>query len=80
MLARTRGAVIVVADSSKWGVVSNYEIGDIDQVDILVSDEALPAEAAAGLTGRGLRVVARPDRSRTPRQIAPDARTDAGRP
>jgi DeoR family fructose operon transcriptional repressor len=57
MLDRTRGAVVVVADSSKWGVVSNYEIGAIDQVHVLISDEALPAEAAAGLAGRGLRVV-----------------------
>jgi DeoR family fructose operon transcriptional repressor len=57
MLDRTRGAVVVVADSSKWGVVSNYEIGAIDQVHVLVSDEALPAEAAAGLAGRGPHVV-----------------------
>jgi DeoR family fructose operon transcriptional repressor len=57
MLERTRGAVVVVADSSKWGVVSNYEIGPIDRVHVLVSDQALPAEAAAGLAGRGLRVV-----------------------
>jgi DeoR family fructose operon transcriptional repressor len=57
MLERTRGAVVVVADSSKWGVVSNYEIGPIDRVHVLVSDQALPAEAVAGLAGRGLRVV-----------------------
>ena len=57
MLARTRGTVIIVADSSKWGVVSNYEIGAIDHARVLVSDEALPAEAAAGLAGRGLHVV-----------------------
>lgn len=57
MLTRTRGTVIVVADSSKWGVVSNYEIGAIDHARVLVSDEALPAEAAAGLAGRGLHVV-----------------------
>jgi DeoR/GlpR family transcriptional regulator of sugar metabolism len=60
MLARTRGLVVVVADSSKWGVVSNYEIGPIEQVNVLVSDGALPAEAAAGLAGRGLRVVRAP--------------------
>jgi len=57
MVERTRGAVVVVADSSKWGVVSNYEIGAIERAHVLVSDEALPSEAAAGLAGRGLRVV-----------------------
>jgi DeoR/GlpR family transcriptional regulator of sugar metabolism len=60
MLERTLGAVVVVADSSKWGVISNYEIGALDQVQVLVSDEALPAEAAASLAGRGLRVVRAP--------------------
>jgi len=57
MLERTRGPVVVVADASKWGVVSNYEIAPIDQVDILVSDRALPAEAVAGLSGRGVKVI-----------------------
>ena len=57
MLARTQGAAIVVADSSKWGVVSNHEIAAIEQARVLVSDEALPAEAAASLAERGLHVV-----------------------
>src|SRR3989304_1551596 len=57
MLERTRGPVVVVADASKWGVVSNYEIAPIDQVDILVSDRAPPAEAVAGLSGRGVKVI-----------------------
>jgi len=57
MLERTRGPVVVVADSSKWGVVSNYEIAAIDQVDILVSDRALPAEAVAGLSEHGVKVI-----------------------
>jgi DeoR/GlpR family transcriptional regulator of sugar metabolism len=49
--------VVVVADASKWGVVSNYEIAPIDQADILVSDRALPAEAVSGLSGRGVKVI-----------------------
>jgi len=57
MLERTRGPAVVVADSSKWGVVSNFEIGAIEQVHVLVSDGGLPPEAAAELKARGLRVV-----------------------
>jgi hypothetical protein len=71
--------VVVVADSSKWGVVSNYEIGAIDQAHVLVSDESLPSEAAAGLGGRGLRVVrasADLDPSATLRQPTGSARED----
>jgi DeoR family fructose operon transcriptional repressor len=62
MVERTQGAVVVVADSSKWGVVSNFEIAPIDRVHVLVSDEALPAPAAADLAELGLRIVlAEPD-------------------
>ncbi len=57
MLERTRGPVIVVADASKWGVVSNYEIAPIDHADVLVSDRALPAEAVSALSGRGVKVI-----------------------
>jgi DeoR family fructose operon transcriptional repressor len=57
MVDRTQGAVVVVADSSKWGVVSNFEIAPLDRVQLLVSDDALPPAAAAGLTEAGLHVV-----------------------
>lgn len=57
MVERTQGAVVVVADSSKWGVVSNFEIAPLDRVHVLVSDDFLPPIAAADLTELGLRVV-----------------------
>ncbi|MGH2522271.1 MAG: DeoR/GlpR family DNA-binding transcription regulator [Anaerolineales bacterium] len=41
MIERTRGPVIVVADHSKWDVVSNYEIARIDQIHKLITDEGL---------------------------------------
>jgi DeoR family transcriptional regulator of aga operon len=56
MLERTRGMTTIVADSSKWGVVSNFEIAPIDQARALICDAALSPEAVAGLTERGLRV------------------------
>jgi DeoR family fructose operon transcriptional repressor len=38
MIERTRGEIIVVADSSKWGVVSNFQIATIDEINGLVID------------------------------------------
>jgi DeoR family fructose operon transcriptional repressor len=57
MLERTRGQVIVVADHSKWGVVSNFEMATVDQIHILVSDEKLDPAARAGLDGRMVKVL-----------------------
>lgn len=49
MIDRTMGKIIVVADHSKWGVVSNFQIAAIDEVDILVTDEALDKSAFESL-------------------------------
>jgi DeoR/GlpR family transcriptional regulator of sugar metabolism len=37
--------VVVVADSTKWGVVGLSTIARLDEVDVLVSDDDLPVEA-----------------------------------
>jgi DeoR family fructose operon transcriptional repressor len=39
MIDRTQGKVIIVADSSKWGVVSNFQVATIDEIHILITDE-----------------------------------------
>jgi DeoR/GlpR family transcriptional regulator of sugar metabolism len=57
MIARTRGQVIVVADHSKWGVVSNFEVATIDQIQKLVSDEEFDARARAALAARSVDVL-----------------------
>jgi DeoR family fructose operon transcriptional repressor len=49
MIDRTKGRVIIVADHSKWGVVSNFQIATIDEIDILVTDEALDKSALESL-------------------------------
>ena len=41
MIERTKGQVIIVADHSKWGVVSNFQVASIDEVDKFVSDDGL---------------------------------------
>ncbi len=57
MVERTRGQVIVVADHSKWGVVSNFEIASIGDIDVVVSDDGLPRRARADLRARSVQLV-----------------------
>jgi DeoR family transcriptional regulator, fructose operon transcriptional repressor len=39
MIERTRGRIFIVADSSKWGIVSTFQVASIDEVDKLITDE-----------------------------------------
>ncbi len=57
MIERTRGPVIVVADHSKWGVVSNFEIARLDQIHSLIVDEGLTREARETLEARSLDIL-----------------------
>ena len=50
MIERTTGQIIVVTDHSKWGVVSNFQIATIDEIDILITDEALDKSAFESLS------------------------------
>lgn len=50
MIDRTMGQIIVVADYSKWGVVSNFQIATIDEIDILVTDDSLDKSAFESLS------------------------------
>ena len=49
MIDRTKGQVIIVADHSKWGAVSNFPVATIDEVDKLVTDEGFSMSAVADL-------------------------------
>lgn len=57
MLERTRGVITIVADHSKWGVVSNFKIATIDQIHRLVTDDRLDASARAELAARSVEVL-----------------------
>ena len=57
MLERTRGPVTVVADSSKWGGISNFEIATIDQIHRLVTDDGFASDARAELEARSVEVL-----------------------
>jgi len=57
MIERTRGPVVAVADHSKWGVVSNFEIAPIEQLHALVTDEGFDLEARAELAAHSIEVI-----------------------
>jgi DeoR/GlpR family transcriptional regulator of sugar metabolism len=57
MVEHTRGPVYVVADHSKWGVVSNYSIARLDEIHGVVCDDGLAAEAREELAGRRVPVL-----------------------
>jgi len=57
MVDRTRGQVYIVADHSKWGVVSNYAIARLDQIHGLVVDTGLEPGPRTELEARGLELV-----------------------
>ncbi len=57
MIARTRGPVIVVADHTKVGAVSNFVTSRIEEVDILVTDTGFEEEYRSELESAGVEIV-----------------------
>jgi len=46
MIENTNGQVVVVADSSKWGVVSNFRVAALNRISALITDGQFPSDAA----------------------------------
>ncbi len=57
MIERTKGKVIVVADHSKWGVVSNFQIASMDEIDILITDEKFDPSATDELAAHSVETI-----------------------
>ena len=57
MIERTKGQIIIAADHSKWGVVSNFQIASIDEVDKLVTDEGIDLSAIESLKAHSVECV-----------------------
>jgi len=51
-LIKVARRVVVLADHTKWGVVSLASFAPVDKVDVLVTDVLLPSDAHAALEGR----------------------------
>lgn len=54
MIERTKGQVMIVADHSKWGVVSNFQIASIDEIDKLITDEGIDSSAIESLAAHSV--------------------------
>jgi DeoR family transcriptional regulator, fructose operon transcriptional repressor len=54
MIERAKGQIIIVADHSKWGVVSNFQVASIDEVDRFISDDQLAPSAVESLAAHGI--------------------------
>ncbi len=49
--------VILLADSTKFGRVNPMNIGALDAIDLLITDDALADDAAKAITARGVEVI-----------------------
>jgi DeoR family fructose operon transcriptional repressor len=56
MIRHTKGEIIIVADHSKWGVVSNFQIATLDEINRLITDEALDSSALESLAFHGVEI------------------------
>jgi DeoR family transcriptional regulator, fructose operon transcriptional repressor len=56
MLERTLGPVSVLADHSKWGKVSTFEIAKIDLIHRIITDEGLNSQARSALYARKIEI------------------------
>jgi len=54
MIERTLGQIIVVADHSKWGVVSNFQIATIDEINKFITDEEFDTSAIESLAAHAV--------------------------
>jgi DeoR family fructose operon transcriptional repressor len=57
MIERTRGDVIICADHSKWGVISNFEVSQINRINKLLTDSHLDATAQESLHSLGIDIL-----------------------
>lgn len=57
MIKQTKGEIIIVADHSKWGVVSNFQVASIEEVDRLITDADFDQSASESLEAYGVQIM-----------------------
>ncbi|MDY0289932.1 MAG: DeoR/GlpR family DNA-binding transcription regulator [Sphaerochaeta sp.] len=57
MIQNTHGKVIVLADHTKMGVISNFISAPLESVDIVITDDKCPPAFKAGLEAAGIEVL-----------------------
>jgi DeoR family fructose operon transcriptional repressor len=63
MIDRTQGKVIIVADSSKWGVVSNFQVATIEEIHTLITDKGFDPLDIETLAAHSVEIQIAPTRS-----------------
>ncbi len=57
MIERTKGEIFIVADHTKWGVVSNYQIASIEEIDKLISDAQIDSATLESLASHSVDIM-----------------------
>jgi DeoR family fructose operon transcriptional repressor len=57
MVERTQGPVYILADHSKWGVVSNFEVAPLHLIHTLITDSGLDQNSLAALAAREIQLI-----------------------
>jgi DeoR/GlpR family transcriptional regulator of sugar metabolism len=57
MINNTHGKVIVLADHTKMGFVSNFVSASLDRINIVITDEKCPPLIRSALEKRGIEVI-----------------------
>jgi DeoR family fructose operon transcriptional repressor len=57
MIERTKGEIFIVADHTKWGVVSNYQIASIDEIDKLITDAQIDSSTLESLAAHSVEIL-----------------------
>jgi DeoR family fructose operon transcriptional repressor len=60
MIERTKGEIFVVADHTKWGVVSNFQIASIDEIDKLITDAQIDPATLESLASHSVEIIVAP--------------------
>jgi DeoR family fructose operon transcriptional repressor len=57
MIEHAHGKVILAADHSKWGVISNYHVAQLNEFHVYVTDPGIPAGDLATLQDQDLEII-----------------------
>lgn len=57
MIERTKGEIFIVADYTKWGVVSNFQIAAIDEIDKLITDAQIDPYTIESLAAHSVETI-----------------------
>ena len=57
MIKQTRGQVVALADHSKFGLVAEWVVASVDQIDILITDRKAPGGFEKDLKELGVKII-----------------------